>query len=153
VTSQWYETSRPLFITYLKSKGIAPELDLSEYEKDYANKEQHAQSPSSRANSRYRGNPIGNAQNLFVRNILSSIGLESFNEGDWNSTKDYFSHRCAYCGNETELLIEHAIPINKEKLGEHRLGNLVPSWRCAMAIKVAKTSESFWKETQRRSAK
>ena len=34
---------------------------------------------------------------------------------------------CAYCGTETELLMEHAIPINKEKLGEHRLGNLVPS--------------------------
>jgi 5-methylcytosine-specific restriction endonuclease McrA len=130
VTSQWFETSRPFFIAYLKSKGIVAELDLPEYGEGQANKKQYAQQPSSRANSRYRGNPIGNAQNLFIRNILSSIGLESFNEEDWNATKNYFSHRCAYCGIETELLIEHAIPINKEKLGEHRLGNLVPS--CAL---------------------
>jgi 5-methylcytosine-specific restriction endonuclease McrA len=143
VTSQWFEASRPLFITYLNSKGITPKLDLPEYEKDHANKKQHAQSPSSRANSRYRGNPIGNAQNLFVRNILSSIGLESFNEGDWNSTKDYFSHRCAYCGTRTELLIEHAIPINKEKLGEHRLGNLLPSCKLCNSNKGGKDFREF----------
>lgn len=126
VTSQWLEKSRPHFITYLKSKGIATELASLEYE-DAANKQLPAKPPSSRANSRYRGNAIGNAQNLFIRNILSSIGLESFSEGDWNSTKEYFAGRCAYCGTETELCLEHAIPINKEKLGEHRLGNLVPS--------------------------
>lgn len=145
VTSQWVETSRPLFIKYLKSKGIAPGLDLPEYERneDHANKKQRAQPPSSRANSRYRGNPIGNAQNLFVRNILSSIGVESFNEGDWNSTKDYFLHKCAYCGTETELLIEHAIPINKEKLGEHRLGNLVPSCKLCNSNKGGKDFREF----------
>jgi len=84
-------------------------------------------SPSRRTNSRYRGNPIGNAQNAFIRTILSSLGQESFTENDWEATKQYFSHRCAYCGSEGVLLIEHAIPINKERLGEHRLGNLIPS--------------------------
>jgi 5-methylcytosine-specific restriction endonuclease McrA len=142
VTSQWFETSRPLFLTYLKSKGIAAELDLPEYERDRVKKKQHAP-PSSRANSRYRGNPIGNAQNLFVRNILSSIGLESFNEEAWNSTKDYFSHKCAYCGTETELLMEHAIPINKEKLGEHRFGNLVPSCKLCNSNKGSKDFREF----------
>jgi len=132
VTSQWFETSGPAFIKYLESKGIAPELDSSAYRRDEGQvyTKQQAPSPSSRSNSRYRGNAIGNAQNLFIRNILSSLGLETFNEADWNVTKDYFSHTCAYCGAETELLMEHAIPINKEKLGEHRLGNLVPS--CAL---------------------
>lgn len=143
VTSQWFETSKPLFMTYLKSKKIAVEHDLPEFDKVCANKKQNALPPSSRANSRYRGNPIGNAQNLFVRNILSSIGLESFNEGNWNSKKEYFSHRCAYCDTETELLIEHAIPINKEKLGEHRLGNLVPSCKLCNSNKGGKDFREF----------
>lgn len=143
VTSQWFETSRVLFIAYLKSKGFAPELDLPEYKEGPANKKRPAPPPSSRANSRYRGNPIGNAQNLFIRNILSSIGLDSFSEEDWNSTKNYFSNRCAYCGTETELLIEHAIPINKEKLGEHRLGNLVPSCKMCNSNKGGKDFKEF----------
>src|SRR2546423_3804162 len=58
VTSQWFETSRPLFITYLKSKGIAPELASLGHAGAPANKKHTAQPPSSRANSRYRGNPI-----------------------------------------------------------------------------------------------
>lgn len=148
VTSQWYETSGPSFIKYLESKGIAPEPDLSEHERveDQAIKTQQAQPPSSRSNSRYRGNAIGNAQNLFIRNVLSSLGLEFFNEEDWNSTKDYFSRRCAYCGAETELLIEHAIPINKEKLGEHRLGNLVPSCKSCNNNKGGKDFKKFLEE-------
>lgn len=124
ITSQWFKTSESLFRKYLESKGIAPELESNQ---DQGKKRQRVHPPSSRSNSRYRGNPIGNAQNLFIRNILSNLGLDSFDEGSWNSTKDYFSHKCVYCGAETELLMEHAIPINKEKLGEHRLGNLVPS--------------------------
>lgn len=79
-------------------------------------------------NARYRGNAIGNSQNLFIRNILSNLGNESFSESDWNETKNYFDNKCAYCGMENEnLVMEHAIPINKLDLGEHRLGNLVPS--------------------------
>ncbi len=83
---------------------------------------------SSIKNARYRGSAIGNSQNLFIRNILSNLGDESFTESDWNDTKNYYSNRCAYCGTEDEsLVMEHAIPINKLNLGEHRLGNLVPS--------------------------
>src|SRR6185436_14076596 len=86
-----------------------------------------AELPKRAAKGRYRGNAIGNAQNLFVRNILSNIGQESFNESDWQETKAYFLNKCAYCGAETDLVIDHAIPINKTKFGEHRIGNLVPS--------------------------
>jgi 5-methylcytosine-specific restriction endonuclease McrA len=148
VTSQWFETSGPAFIKYLESKGIAPELDASTYERNegQVHTKQPLQSPSSRSNSRYRGTSIGNAQNLFIRTILSSIGLETFNEADWNATKDYFSHTCAYCGAETELLIEHAIPINKEKLGEHRLGNLVPSCKLCNSNKGGRDFRAFLAE-------
>ncbi|GHV10325.1 hypothetical protein FACS1894162_3810 [Bacteroidia bacterium] len=88
-------------------------------------------SPSAKSsltnNSRYRGNAIGNAQNLLIRNILSNLGKESFKKTDWEETKKYFSNRCAYCGKKAKLIMEHAVPINKDKLGEHRIGNIVPS--------------------------
>lgn len=123
VTSQWFESNRPLFFQYLKSKNIEPK---SNPETSTSNDSGNRIS-TVRSNSRYRGKAIGDAQNSFVRNILSRLGNESFSEKDWENTKDYFSRRCAYCNAEVDLLIEHAIPINKEKLGEHRLGNLVPS--------------------------
>ena len=127
VTSQWYESNRPFFIQYLKLKNIQLKTDLKDGELSSTVFQERR--INDRSNSRYRGNAIGNAQNLFIRNILSRLGSESFSEKNWKETKSYFSQRCAYCGAETELLIEHAIPINKEKLGEHRLGNLVPSCR------------------------
>ncbi|WP_008313035.1 HNH endonuclease [Leptolyngbya sp. PCC 6406] len=127
VTSQWFESSRPLFFQYLKSKNIEPKSKLENYNPTLTSSDSGNKVFTARSNSRYRGNAIGNAQNLFVRNILSRLGNESFSEKDWENTKDYFSRRCAYCNADADLLIEHAIPINKEKLGEHRLGNLVPS--------------------------
>ncbi|MBI4249468.1 MAG: HNH endonuclease [Elusimicrobia bacterium] len=141
VTSQWFEKSKPLFIEYLQSKGITP----AEHERneDEDTKKKQDQPPSSRANSRYRGNHIGNAQNLFIRNVLSSIGVETFNKENWKSTKEYFSHRCAYCDTKTKLQMEHAIPINKEKLGEHRLGNIVPSCELCNRKKSGKDFREF----------
>jgi hypothetical protein len=79
------------------------------------------------SNSRYKTHAIGNAQNSVVRNILSKIGEESFNETDWHAAQAYFSNRCVYCDEQKELVCDHAIPINKTNLGEHRIGNLVPS--------------------------
>jgi 5-methylcytosine-specific restriction endonuclease McrA len=142
VTSQWYESSIVPFLKYLESKQIAPVIDPVEFESNDNFKPEpfviypasifrtkRRSTPRLRVNqdSRYRATHIGNAQNLFIRNILSSLGIESFNEEDWKSTKDYFANKCVYCGAETKLEIDHAIPMNKEKLGEHKLGNLVPS--------------------------
>jgi hypothetical protein len=118
VSSQWFDghvsNSRPLFRQYLLSKNITSKEELS-------------QDIPEKINSRYRGNAIGNSQNLLVRNILSNLGKESFNIQDWNETKSFFSNCCAYCGAESDLVLEHAVPINKSSLGEHRLGNIVPS--------------------------
>jgi hypothetical protein len=133
VCSQWYDPptskSRELFCRYLLSKGLADNEELSAMDSLLQPSRQlsNAELSQRAARGRYRGNAIGNAQNLFVRNILSNIGRESFNENDWQAAKAYFMNRCAYCGAETDLVIDHAIPINKAKLGEHRIGNLVPS--------------------------
>jgi len=138
VTSQWFPANHRAFMDYLETKGIKSEVELAVTSGDQ-------KPPSNRSNSRYRGNAIGNAQNLFIRNILSSLGSESFNENDWNSTKSHFSNKCAYCGAEDQLHIEHAVPINKEKLGEHRLGNLVPSCKQCNSNKGDKNYSEFLK--------
>ena len=121
--------SRELFCQYLLSKKIANNEELSAIDSlpQPSRESSTAKIPRRASRGRYRGNAIGNSQNLFVRNILSNIGHESFSENDWQETKAYFSNKCAYCGAETDLVIDHAIPINKAKLGEHRIGNLVPS--------------------------
>lgn len=133
VCSQWYDPptskSRELFCRYLLSKGLADNEELSAIDSlpQSLPRSSTAERVKRAARGRYRGNAIGNAQNLFVRNILSNIGHESFNENDWQETKAYFLNKCAYCGGETPLVVDHAVPINKTKLGEHRIGNLVPS--------------------------
>jgi len=133
VCSQWSDPptskSRAMFRQYLLSKNIADGEELSALE-DLQDLPPHlatAKSELHASRGRYRGNAIGKAQNLVVRNILSSLGNESLSEKDWHNAKSYFLNRCAYCGNESDLLMEHAVPINKAKLGEHRIGNLVPS--------------------------
>ncbi len=139
VSSQWYARHREQFCEYLIRLGIATEEELAVL-LDVAAETIALDNNNHQANrnSRYRGNPIANAQNLVVRNILSNLGQESFNERDWESTKAHFSHQCAYCGVGGELVIDHAIPINRSSLGEHRLGNLVPSCRSCNARKAGK---------------
>lgn len=135
VTSQWFEKQRDQFRTYLESKDIVAATNPPSPAAPQAAK--------STPGSRYRGNAIGNAQNLFIRNVLSNLGKESFNEEDWISTKSYFGNKCAYCGIQSELAIEHAIPINKERLGEHRLGNLIPSCKACNTDKAGKDFREF----------
>jgi hypothetical protein len=118
-------------ITNLATKPAAEQMPL--------NKEQI----KSEKNSRYGGRTIEKAQNLLVRNILSNLGKEIFNAGDWKATKAYFANRCAYCGAEGKLVIKHAIPINKEALGEHRLGNMVPSCENCNLAKASKNYKDF----------
>ena len=143
VTSQWFESTRAFFEDYLSRKNIEIVATEDQDEKTVDLQEASARKPSNRSNSRYRGNPIGNAQNLFIRNILSSLGVESFSEADWKATKGYFEQKCAYCGAEIDLVIEHAIPINREKLGEHRLGNLSPSCKACNTSKGGKDFREF----------
>jgi 5-methylcytosine-specific restriction endonuclease McrA len=139
VTSQWFDKSKEYFIAYLLEKNIATQDSLKNIDRM-----EIPSSPRARkTNSRYRGNAIGNAQNLLVRNILSNLGNESFTDRDWEETKQYFSNQCAYCGNAGDLVIEHAIPINKKSLGEHRLGNLIPSCKACNSKKADKDYIDF----------
>ncbi|MEZ9670272.1 HNH endonuclease [Vibrio atlanticus] len=143
--SQWFEKDEVYFTKYLERIGI--DYDHSQVESELLESRTISSCRPSvitlRTKSRYRGNAIANAQNLLVRNILSNLGTEQFLEEDWQETKAYFNHRCVYCGESKELIIEHAIPINKVYLGEHRLGNLVPSCKECNSAKASKDFREF----------
>lgn len=133
VTSQWFNppTSKsfPLLRQYLAKREIAQDLSLQVAPTPVAAKDRAAR-------GRYRGNAIGIAQNAFVRHLLSRIGDEKFDADQWESVLSDFDKRCAYCGAEGDLVMEHVIPINRTALGEHRLGNLVPACRSCNATKA-----------------
>ena len=152
VSSQWFAGSRTPFIKYIVDKKISS-LDEIEQLTDIAPPAEKKSRTSTMKNKRYRGNAIGNAQNLLVRNVLSNLGEESFSEKDWAETKAYFDNKCAYCGFAYELVIEHAIPINRASLGEHRLGNLIPSCHSCNAKKHDKDYREFLDGQQNRIGK
>lgn len=152
VTSQWFNppTSRslPLFQRYLAGRGIAADLRPPEAAPDDPAPDATARA----ARGRYKGNAIGNAQNYFVRNILSRLGEEQFSAAQWHAIIDAFDGTCAYCGVAGELVMDHVVPINKQALGEHRLGNLVPSCRACNARKAEKDFREFLEDDPVRSA-
>lgn len=140
VTSQWFNppTSKsfPLLRQYLAKREIAQDLSPQIEPTPVAAKVRAAR-------GRYRGNAIGNAQNAFIRHLLSRIGDEQFNADQWEAVLSDFGQRCAYCGAEGDLVMEHVIPINRTALGEHRLGNLVPACRSCNATKADQDYRAF----------
>jgi len=122
VTNDWYEKNHNKFISYLNAKKII----LTE-KTEFSTPKKSVNQQKVIKNNRYKGNAIGNSSNALIRNILSNLGHESFNQDDWQETLKYFDYKCAYCDKEDTLIMEHAVPINKKYLGEHRLGNLIPS--------------------------
>lgn len=128
VCSQWTTRQRPFFLNYLVThqlsvEGISPELR----EEWLAVVEQTGSIAKSPGGARYRTAPIGDAQNALVRYLLSNLGQESFAEKDWTAVKAAFADSCAYCGRGGVVEMDHAIPLSRLQLGEHRLGNLVPA--------------------------
>lgn len=149
VSSQWVISNTTHFVEYLIGKNISNREEIENLT-DIETVNTHSHRTNARLNSRYRGNAIGNSQNLLVRNILSNLGEESFNQEDWEETKGYFNNECAYCGAGGDLVIEHAIPINKVSLGEHRLGNMVPSCKVCNSKKADKDYKTFLGDNQSR---
>lgn len=143
VTSQWFNPptskSLPLFQRYLVGKGLPADFDPEKAIEGTPTTDRAI--PAVRG--RYKGNAIGNAQNALVRNILSRLGDEQFNALQWQAVVDAFGRACAYCGDEGDLVMDHVVSINKQALGEHRLGNLVPSCRSCNSRKADKDFREF----------
>jgi hypothetical protein len=140
VCSEWYERNRRPFYDYLGAKGIIGGEELSGIVADLGSEAQPAGRTRSRASAngitkkRYKSSHEDNAANLVIRAILGNLGPETFGLTEWEETKRYFLNRCAYydesdpkCDEEKSTHRDHIIPINKDDLGEHRLGNFVPS--------------------------
>ncbi len=150
VCSQWTIAHKEYFVQYLLEKGIATQTEL---QNEFLSSEEYVAKQKQQAlrkNSRFKNSAIGNAQNLFIRNILSHLGNENFTKNDWEETKQFFFNSCAYCGSSDSLEIEHAIPINKKNMGEHRLGNLVPSCKSCNKRKASKDFRDFLGENEGR---
>ncbi len=145
VTSQWFNPptskSLPFFHRYLKEHGI--ETDESTAPAMEGGEGALTKAVELAARGRYKGNAIGNAQNLLVRNLLSRIGDEQFGAAHWQEVIESFAGQCAYCGAHGELVMDHVVPINKQALGEHRIGNLVPACRSCNAKKGGRDFREF----------
>jgi 5-methylcytosine-specific restriction endonuclease McrA len=122
VCNHWFEKQRDAFCEYLSGKRIVLPVFPPR-----PPPESPPQPPRGNRNSRYGSTQIGDAQNAFIRFILSRLGEESFDERYWQETKAYFNNHCAYCDSSTADQMDHGVPINRSKLGEHRLGNAIPA--------------------------
>lgn len=130
VTSEWVsELHTAHFIVYLLDKGIEP-IDIGEECIAWAQEtvDEFGTTSAASGGPRYRSTAVGVAQNALVRHLLGNIGFEEFNQSDWGAVKHHdFGDTCAYCGATKKTTMDHAIPINRIHLGEHRLGNLAPA--------------------------
>lgn len=140
VTSQWLNPpsakSLHLLRLYLAKRGLAQDPSPPDTPPAVMDKERPAK-------GRYQSHAIGNAQNAFVRHLLSRIGGETFNAAQWQGVLSDFDQSCAYCGVKGNLVMEHVIPINRTALGEHRLGNLVPACRSCNTTKADQDYRDF----------
>jgi 5-methylcytosine-specific restriction endonuclease McrA len=55
-----------------------------------------------------------------------------------------FDHRCAYCGTEGDMQVEHVIAISKG--GEHHLGNIVPACQRCNFSKGSAPAEQWYRQ-------
>jgi len=72
------------------------------------------------------------------------------NGPEWANALDYFDHKCCYCNvllTEETLVQDHLIPTNKESLGLHAWGNVVPSCASCNKTKHHREWTDFLEET------
>lgn len=123
VCSQWYDRQWDTFWNYLAAKRIALPSPQP------ATRPPRPRPVSGSRKGRYGSIQIGDAQNTLIRFVLSRLGEESFDERSWQETKAHFGNGCAYCEDGLAEQMDHGVPINRAKLGEHRLGNVIPACR------------------------
>ncbi len=145
ITSQWHRRHLGPFLVYLVGMGLTPigisaEMVQSEIDEIADVK---AATKAAIGGARHKLHAVGNAQNSIVRYVLGTLGHESFTEKAWLGVKGHFDHRCAYCSSPRQLVMDHAVPISIQNLGEHKLGNLVPACRECNEDKGQKRYDDF----------
>jgi len=61
----------------------------------------------------------------------------------WNSIKEHFAHKCAYCGKDKNLTYDHFIPLKKG--GGFTYNNVIPACRNCNSQKSAKDFTSWFR--------
>ncbi len=74
-----------------------------------------------------------------------------FSKNDWQRLVDRYRGCCAYCGKETQLTMDHVVPLSRG--GRHSVGNIIPAcfrcnssknarfiteWRCGISVRRAR---------------
>jgi hypothetical protein len=81
----------------------------------------------------------GDALNALVRVLLAKTAANpapaTYTLQSAKDAKRYFGSLCAYCREKPSVELDHAVPINREHLGEHHRGTLIPSCRECNAAK------------------
>lgn len=72
----------------------------------------------------WRENKAKSASYRHKRRTREAELNRSFNKQIWESTKKYFDNKCAYCGEERVLTVEHFVPVSKG--GSYDINNIIP---------------------------
>lgn len=151
VTNEWKEDRHcARFLLYLEDKGLSPVGATADVVDDEINQLVAPDSPAPPSGARYKLHAIGNAQNSVVRNVLGKLRKESFAMKAWLEVKRSFGYRCVYCSSTRQLVMDHAVPISIDALGEHKLGNLVPACRECNSTKGKKRYDDYLAEKRDR---
>lgn len=76
---------------------------------------------------------VGQAAKRRRRVLLQTNGLYTFSGSDWERCLNRFNRRCAYCGSDGQLSMDHVIPVTRG--GTHGAGNIVPACMSCNASK------------------
>lgn len=64
----------------------------------------------------------------------------------WNATKLHFNNKCAYCGEDKKLTIEHFVPVSK--LGELSVENILPVCSRCNSSKGGRVFSAWFKKQE-----
>lgn len=70
-------------------------------------------------------------------------GLETITREEWRIAQEYFDGRCAYCGNELPLEMDHLIPTTRG--GRGTVDNILPACRSCNASKGTKILREWYR--------
>lgn len=121
--------SRPEVIEREKQRRI----DEAEKNKEY--QRQYLQTDRGRTLSRIK---------IAKRRALREKTIVTFTLEQWEESKEFFNHECAYCGNKSEVFDkDHVVPLSKG--GTHTMQNIVPACEWCNGSKHNKDMETWYR--------
>jgi len=108
---------------------------IDEAEKNREYQRQYLQTERGRTLSRIK---------IAKRRALRKKTIVNFTLEQWEESKEYFNHECAYCGNKPEAFDQdHVVPLSKG--GTHTMLNIVPTCEWCNGSKHVKDMETWYR--------